>query len=228
MLAGGLGTRLQGVLPGLPKVMAPVAGRPFLDYLLVWLREQGARRVILSLGYQSMVVMDYLKRHAFPPLQVETIVEPSPLGTAGAIAFARAALTSDPVLVINGDTFVDIDLKTFLEAHQTSGMAVSLACAEVEHPGRYGRLELDQQDRIIRFEEKDPATMAPSWINAGFYLFNQSVLDAYIRNLLSGSLERDVLAVMPARSIQACRTKGRFLDIGTPETLNLAAEVLQS
>src|SRR5579871_3198489 len=87
VLAGGLGTRLRALLPGLPKVMAPVAGRPFLDHLLVWLREQRARRVILSLGYESVVVMDYLKGHAFPPLRIETIVEPNPLGTAGAIAF---------------------------------------------------------------------------------------------------------------------------------------------
>jgi len=227
VLAGGLGTRLREVLPGLPKAMAPVAGRPFLDHLLVWLRAQGARRVVLSLGYQSAVVLQYIQDHAFPPLEIDTVVEPSPLGTAGAIAFARPALTTDPVLVINGDTFVDVDLNAFLVAHQASGAAASLVCAWLDHPGRYGRLELDQHDWIVRFEEKDPAELEPSWINAGVYLFNGSVLDHHIANLSCGSLERDVLGTLPPRFIHAYKTRGRFLDIGTPETLDMASEVLQ-
>jgi NDP-sugar pyrophosphorylase family protein len=227
VLAGGLGTRLQGVLPGIPKAMAPVAGKPFLDHLLVWLREQGAGHVVLSLGYQSAVVLQYIRDHAFLPLQIVTVVEPKPLGTAGAIAFARPALTTDPVLVINGDTFVDVDLNSFLVAHRASGAAASLVCVRVDHPGRYGRLELDQQDRIIRFEEKDPAALEPSWINAGVYLFNRSVLDHHFASLHCGSLERDILAVMPPRFIHAFKTQGRFLDIGTPHSLDMASEVLQ-
>jgi len=226
VLAGGLGTRLRGVLPDAPKIMAPIAGRPFLDHLLLWFREQGARRVLLGLGYRADAVVRYLESHAFPGLDIETIVETEPLGTAGAIAFARPRLAGDPVLVVNGDTFVDADLNAFLTAHRASGTEASLLAAWVDCPGRYGRLILDH-DRVLRFEEKDPSAVAPSWINAGFYLFRQSLLDRIAR-LSRGSLERDVLAALPPGSIHAFPVRGRFLDIGTPESLGSAEEVLRT
>jgi mannose-1-phosphate guanylyltransferase len=227
ILAGGLGTRLRSVLDGAPKIMAPIAGRPFLDYLLDWLRAQGARRIVLGLGYCAHVVIRHLESRPFPGLEVETIVEPEPLGTAGAIAFARPRLASDPVLIINGDTFVDARLNDFLAAHAASGAEVSILAACVDNPGRYGRLQLDCDDRVVRFEEKDPTAVEPSWINAGVYLFRQSFLERVAR-IPRGSLEHDVFAKMPAGTIRACKAPGRFLDIGTPETLLAAEEVLHS
>jgi len=227
ILAGGLGTRLRGVLPEAPKIMAPIAGRPFLEHLLEWLQSQGAGHVLLGLGYRADAVIRHLEAHPFPGLRVETVVEPEPLGTAGAIAFARPRLTSDPVLVINGDTFVDADLAAFLAAHRAAHVEASLLAAWVDHPGRYGRLLVDTRDRVLRFEEKDPSAVAPSWINAGFYLFRQTLLDR-IATLSRGSLERDVLAALPAGSIHACKVRGRFLDIGTPESLGMAGEVLRA
>lgn len=227
VLAGGLGTRLRGVLPDAPKVMAPIGGRPFLDHLLLWLRGQGARRVVLGLGYRADVVVRYLEAHTYPGLRVETVVETEPLGTAGAIAFARPLLASDPVLVINGDTFVDADLSAFLAAHRAAGAEASLLAAWVDQPGRYGRLVVDAHDRVVRFEEKDPLAVEPSWINAGFYLFSQTLLDRIAR-LSHGSLERDVLAALPAGSIHVSKVRGRFLDIGTPESLGAAEEVLRA
>lgn len=217
ILAGGLGTRLQSVLPDMPKVLAPIAGKPFLHYMLDRLCEQGVCRVVLCLGHHADLVIDYVRNTHFP-LTIEYVVEPKPLGTAGAVAFARARLRSDPSIVMNGDTFVDADLGEFLEAHRRSAALVSILSAHVENGGRYGRLEIDDGNFVIRFVEKDHSHSAACWINAGVYLFGAKVLDRIARTG-TGSLERDVLEKMPSRVIHAFRSPGRFVDIGTPEML---------
>ena len=221
VLAGGLGTRLGNLLGDAPKIMAPVRGRPFLEYLLRWLSGKAAARVVLALGHRAEPVIAYLKTHRFPPLEVLTVVEPRPLGTAGAVGFALPCLRSDPVMVMNGDTFVEADLPAFVASHRKAGTAAAVLCAKVNDPHRYGRIDIDSSDRIARFEEKSVTVVAPSWVNAGVYLFDRTVLERIAR-LEHGSLERDVLEAMPPGSIHACRTEGRFLDIGTPESLALA------
>jgi len=227
VLAGGLGTRLRNVVPETPKILAPVAGRPFLDHLLEWLIRQGARRVVLCLGYRAQDVLAYLNTRSFPPLKIRTVVEPEPLGTGGAVALARPLLASDPVMVINGDTFIDADLNAFLASHLASRAEVSILSAEVQDASPYGRLEIGPHDRVLRFQEKDAAASGPAWINGGLYLFDQTILSA-IGRLSKGSLEHDILERMAPGVIHAFRTHGRFLDIGTPQTLALAPEVLIS
>jgi mannose-1-phosphate guanylyltransferase len=222
VLAGGLGTRLDGLLTDAPKIMAPIAGRPFLDYLLGWLTEQGAARVILGLGHRARPVLDYLEAHSFSPLEIITVVEPRPLGTAGALGFASSCLRSDPVMVMNGDTFVEADLSAFLASHRNAGTAASMLSVQVNDAHRYGRIDIDASDRIARFEEKSSAATEPSWVNAGVYLFDRSILERIVE-LQHGSIERDVLETLPPGSVHACRTEGRFLDIGTPESLAQAS-----
>ena len=225
VLAGGLGTRLREVLPSTPKILAPVRGQTFLEHLLKWLSRQDVCRVILCLGHRSGDVMSFLESRSESCPEIVTVVEPEPLGTAGAVAFARAHFHSDPVMVMNGDTVVDANLDAFLAAHEASGAEASILCAQVECAGRYGRLEIDAGQRVARFVEKDPSFTGSAWINAGVYLFNGPVLQL-IGSLAKGSLERDILEKMPAGRIHAFRAGGRFLDIGTPETLALASEVL--
>jgi NDP-sugar pyrophosphorylase family protein len=227
VLAGGLGTRLRGILPETPKILAPVGGKPFLEHLLEWLIRQGARRTVLCLGYRSADVQEFLKTRSFAPLEVDTVIEAEPLGTGGAVANALSRLSGEPVLVINGDTIVETDLQAFLTAHGASQAVASILCARVEHAGRYGRLEIDSHRRVVRFSEKDPTDGKPAWINAGYYLFGKTALHG-IAKLTKGSLERDILEKMPAGTIHAYLTDGRFLDIGTPETLALAPEILTS
>ena len=222
VLAGGLGTRLDGLLTDVPKIMAPIGDRPFLEYLLGWLIEQGGARVILGLGHRARPVLDYLEAHSFPPLEVLTIVEPHPLGTAGALGFASSCLRSDPVMVMNGDTFVEADLSAFLASHRNAGTDASVLSVRVNDPHRYGRIEFSCSDRIARFEEKSFAATAPSWVNAGVYLFDRAILGR-IAKLKHGSIERDVLEAQPPGSVHAFRTEGRFLDIGTPESLAQAS-----
>ena len=226
VLAGGLGTRVGSLLVDVPKIMAPVGGRPFLDYLLHWLIGQGAARVVLCLGFRAGTVLAYLETHSFPPLQVLTMVEPSPLGTAGALGFALPVLRSDPVIVMNGDTMLDADLSAFVASHRSAGTSASVLCARVNDPQRYGRVRINSSDRIARFEEKSNVSAEPCWANAGVYLFGRAALEQ-IAKLEHGSLERDVLEAMPPGSIHACRVPGSFLDIGTPESLAQASTLLE-
>jgi mannose-1-phosphate guanylyltransferase len=227
VLAGGLGTRVASVLGGLPKILAPIAGRPFLDYLVAWLAGQGASRILLCLGYRAEAVQQHLRSNPDHRVNVEVLVEPSALGTAGAVAFASARLTSDPVMVLNGDTYVEADLAGFLYSHLRAATAVSVLCARVPDAGRFGSLEIDAHDRVARFVEKDDSRRGESWISAGVYLFRREFL-ARIARLKTGSLEHDVLEGLPPGKIHAVRTLGRFVDIGTPESLEEAGRLLRT
>ena len=224
ILAGGLATRLRGVLTDRPKILAPVAKRPFLDWLLDWLAEQGARRVVLGLGYRADMVLDYLADNPHPELEIVPVIEPQPLGTAGAVAFARPYFRSDPVMVLNGDTILEADLSEFAAEHRRSPSMGSMICVRLADARRYGSVEIDAAGRVLSFREKGSST-ASGWINGGVYLFGGAVIDR-IAGLASGSLEREVLAAMPPGSIHAFRTEGRFLDIGTPESLASAEDFL--
>lgn len=227
ILAGGLGTRLRSVVADRPKVLAPVAGRPFLEHLLGWLARQGARRVILALGHLAEQVEEFLaaKGGDFPTLAVETAREPEPMGTGGALAFCRGRLRSDPLLVMNGDTFVDVDLGAFVAARAGSGAAAGLVAVRVEDAARYGRLELSPEGRVLRFVEKDAGgPSGPAWINGGIYLLGRDLLDRLPAG--TSSLERDLLERLPAGDVLAFPAHGRFIDIGTPASLAEAPAVL--
>ncbi|TAN64720.1 MAG: hypothetical protein EPN20_08070, partial [Magnetospirillum sp.] len=127
VLAGGLGTRIRGVLGDTPKVLAPINGRPFLDHLLDHLARLGAGRAVLSLGVGADRVSDHLA-HRPPPLPVIQVIEPAPLGTAGALRHALPCLSGDPVMVMNGDTWLETDFAAFLAEHHRAGRPVSLLC----------------------------------------------------------------------------------------------------
>jgi NDP-sugar pyrophosphorylase family protein len=225
VLAGGLGTRIRPVLGDTPKLLAPIGGRPFLSYLLRWLAGFGARRVVLALGHAAAPVLAYVRDFRDPALEVIPVVEPQPLGTAGAVRFARARLRTDPVLVMNGDSFVDADLGRFLDFHRTAGAAGTVLCAAVEEAGRYGRVAIDENARIRAFVEKDTAFRGPAVVNSGVYLLSGALLDAIVA-MPGPSLERDVFERLPAGSLAAFRGPFGFIDIGTPETLATAATVL--
>jgi NDP-sugar pyrophosphorylase family protein len=226
VIAGGLGTRIQSVLGDTPKLLAPIDGRPYLAYLLDWLWEFGAKRIVLSLGHRAQAVVDFLDRHrsSYDDQTVVAVTEPRPLGTAGAIRFARANLRSDPVLVMNGDSFADADLCAFLAHHRRTKAKATLLCAEVDDAGRYGRVELDREGRILGFVEKDPDFHGRSTVSTGVYLFSAALLDEIAASSAT-SLEHDVFARAPSGSLNAFAGRFAFIDIGTPESLKLAERV---
>jgi len=230
ILAGGLGTRIRGVLGDLPKVLAPINHRPFLDHLLDQLAGLGVGRAILALGVGADRVLAHLAGTR-PPLPVVSVVESAPLGTAGALRLAAAITTSDPVLVLNGDTWLDADFAGFLAAHRAAaarpgGCLGSLLCVEVEDVSRYGRIEANAQGDITRFVEKDPAAHGPGLINGGALLLSRAGL-ATLAAATGPSLERDFLSILPPGRLLAHRAIGaRFIDIGTPDSLARAGTVL--
>jgi NDP-sugar pyrophosphorylase family protein len=221
VLSGGLGTRIRPVLGDTPKLLAPIAGRTYLDHLLGWLTRFGARRAVLALGHRAEAITEHLARRKSDSLVIETVVEPQPLGTAGAIRFARARLSSDPVLVLNGDSFADADLCKFLNRHRDTGAAGTMLCATVADAGRYGRLQIDERGMIAGFSEKDAAFGGTATVNAGMYFLSASLLDA-IASETATSLEKDVFERLPPGSLAAFAECGNFIDIGTPESLALA------
>jgi len=226
ILAGGLGTRLRGTIGETPKVLAPVGGQPFLDYLLRWLAGFGARRVVMCLGFRADKVVEHLRQPVVRGLDIVTSIEPRPMGTAGALRLAVPHFRSDPVLVINGDTFVDADLPGFVAAHRRSGAAASILSTTVPSMARYGRLVVDPAGAIQRFAEKDPGDTGPGAINAGIYLFNRGWLET-LANGQAESLERDVFAASPPGSFRAVPAgEAAFIDIGTPESLAEAPAIL--
>ncbi len=223
ILAGGLGSRLNGVLADLPKVLAPIKGRAFLDYQLDYLHGLGVPRVVLSLGHRSEMVLAHLAK-AKVPLRVETVVEPRPLGTAGAVAYARSAVRSDPTIVLNGDTWLEVDFAAMLEEHRKSrNTLATLACVEVDNTGRYGAVRLAADGCIDHFIEKGESHSA-GLISGGAYMLSGRLLNS----LLAGSgssLERDVLPHLPQGTLRPYLVQGgNFIDIGTPESYADAAK----
>ena len=226
VLAGGLGTRLRPVLGATPKILAPIGGRPFFDHLLAWLRRFGARRIVLCLGFGADPVLAHVAKHPRPGLEIVPSLETEPLGTAGALRLALPHLCSDPVLVMNGDTFVDADLDAFVAAHRQHRAAASILCATVPSTARYGRLDIDDAGLIRGFREKDPADTRPGPINAGLYLFSQAWLAGFARGT-GASLERDVFAAAAPGTFHAIAATGStFLDFGTPESFAEAEQVI--
>ena len=222
VLAGGLGTRLAGAVPGLPKVLAPVAGRPFVEHLIDWLAGHGAKRIVFLLGHRADMVTAHLEAHRRAGIEFDWSIEPEPLGTGGALSFAASKFRSDPVMVVNGDTFVDADLGTFCAAYTRPATMLAVAVADA---GRYGRLDI-VHGKVMRFVEKDPSFTGKAAINAGIYLLSRDL----IGKLETGrpvSLERDVFERLAPGTIAApIDGRARFVDIGTPESWQNAASIV--
>ena len=222
VLAGGLGTRIRGVLGDTPKVLAPINGRPFLDHLLDHLAGLGA---VLCLGVGAAMVRDHLALRP-PPLPVVVVVEPEPLGTAGALRLALPGLAGDPVMVMNGDTWLETDFAAFLAEHGRAGRPVSLLGVAVDDISRYGQVDLAADGTVTRFVEKAPDARGAGLINGGVLLLSRPALD----QLAAGSgpsLERDFLGRLPPGWIHGWRAEGAaFIDIGTPASLAEAGGVL--
>jgi NDP-sugar pyrophosphorylase family protein len=233
ILAGGLGTRLAGVLPDLPKALAPVGGQPFLELLLDRLAAVGFDRVVLLLGVRHQAILDFLgertrRRAGRGDLRIDTSIEARPLGTAGALGNARAfAHGEGAFFVLNGDTYVDFDPRGMVARHRASGAAVTMAAIEQPDCRRFGRLDVTADGFLRRFEEKADSTGA-GWVNAGVYLMQPEVLGD-IPDDRPTSLESDVfprLLSAGARRIAVARQAGAFFDIGTPASLRALGELI--
>lgn len=220
VLAGGRGTRLQEVVGDRPKPLAPVAGRPFVEWLLLALRAQGVRRVVLSTGYKGEMVDAACGDGARLGLELAYAREETPLGTGGGVRHALSLVASERVVVLNGDSFCPLDLRRLTEAHDRAGALATLLLVPVSDCGRYGAVEVADDGRVRSFREKSPG-LGPGLINAGVYLCERRALDA-IPPDTPVSLERDTFPSLIGRGLYATVGEGPFLDIGTPESYGMA------
>jgi len=213
VLAGGLGTRLRTVIPDLPKPMAPVAGRPFLAWILDRLADAGFGRAVLAVGYRHEAIRDHFGTD-YRGMQLAYSVEQAPLGTGGAMRLALDQVDESPVFVLNGDTYLEVDYAEMRAAHVAHGAALTVAVARVPDVSRYGSLRIED-DRICAFLEK--GSQGPGYINAGVYLVDADVLAGIpVGTPYSFEQELMVPGVATLRPL-AFRTDGLFIDIGVPE-----------
>ena len=217
ILAGGLGTRLWPAVGDRPKVLAPVHHRPYLTYLLDRLAGASIRDVVLLTGYRAEQVARALGT-TYRGMKLIYVPEPSPLGTGGAVRGALPRLASPLILLMNGDSFCEVDLAAFREFHRRKGADVSLVLAKVADASRFGRVQLRRGGQVLRFGEKEPGRTG-GWINAGIYLLRRSLIER-IPDGRPLSLERDLFPHWLAGGLRVYgyRSGGRFIDIGTPES----------
>lgn len=225
ILAGGLGTRLRSAVPDLPKCMAPVAGKPFLSFVIDSLRMQGIKDIIISLGYKAEVVEAYLKEK-YPTLSYKCVVEKEPLGTGGAIQLALQSSQTENVLIANGDTLFKLDLSQLSVLHTERFSDCTLALKPMQHFDRYGVVQVDENDCIVSFQEKKQYT--EGLINGGIYLLRKK---AFFEKALPEkfSFEKDYLEKYTSNgSFYGSKQTGYFIDIGIPEDFDKAQKELQT
>ena len=226
ILVGGLGTRLRAALPDLPKPMAPVRNRPFLEYLLADLKRAQIEKIVFCVGHQAEKIEEYFGDGKKFGLQIKYSRERELLGTAGAMKLAQPLIDSENFLLLNGDCYNGIDFSALLAQHRsTPGATATLVAAHVEDRARFGSLKIGEDQRVLGFEEKGAAG-GKGFINAGYYALNRRVLD-----LIPGgevcSLEREIFPQLVARGeMFAFESCGAFIDIGLPEEWQRAETVL--
>ncbi|MEP6750232.1 MAG: nucleotidyltransferase family protein [Bacteroidota bacterium] len=216
ILAGGLGTRLKPAVPDLPKCMAPVNGRPFLSYIIDYYKQQGIEKFIFSLGYKHEVISAWLKEN-YPALPVEFAIENEPLGTGGAIQLAIEKVKGKDTLILNGDTLFKVNLEALVLFHKRSASACTLSLKPMKDFERYGVVEIEEDDRIKSFKEKQH--YAEGLINGGVYILNTGRFRQQKRPA-KFSFEKDYLEVFfSAMPMYGCVQDSYFIDIGIPEDL---------
>jgi NDP-sugar pyrophosphorylase family protein len=215
LLVGGIGTRLQPVLPGTLKPLAPVGDAPFLQLLVRQLGSQGIRRLIMCTGHLAdQVEKEFSDGHQWN-VAIAYSKESRPLGTAGAVKFAECYLRqASDFLVMNGDSFLELDFRDLLRFHRQHDGLISMAVRRVPDATRYGTVQLDTHHRVVGFREKMGAPV-PGLVNGGVYVFKRAIL----QHIPDGpaSLEKDVFPELLAHGVYALEQQGMFIDIGTPE-----------
>ena len=225
VLAGGLGTRLSAVVNDRPKVLAEIGGKPFLAYLLDFLSTSGIHSVVLCTGFLGDQIRVRFGEK-YRNLNLDYSQESSPLGTAGALRLALPKVKSESVLIMNGDSFCDANLKTFWEWHSSHDVGASMLLVEMSDTRRFGRVVVSADGMVIRFDEKDEKSLA-GFINAGIYLIKRhSLLEIPAERFVS--MERDIFPGWVGHRLFGYRCKARFIDIGTPESYASAAVFFSS
>lgn len=213
ILAGGLGTRLQSVVSDVPKCMASVAGLPFLSHIFDYLEKEKFSHIILALGYKSEVIIDWIamQNRSFT---ISYIIEYKALGTGGAIKYAFSKVKGNNALVLNGDTFFDIDSQLLFDIHQSKQADISIALKPMADFDRYGSVEINEDKRILKFVEKK--YLSKGLINGGVYLIQKDIFENLVLPEVF-SFEKEILEGATNRlRIYGLSFDQYFIDIGIP------------
>jgi mannose-1-phosphate guanylyltransferase len=216
VLAGGEGTRLRPLTLTTPKPVMPLAGRPFLSFMLDWLHSHGTEEVILSCGFMSDAVKSVLG-DIYDGMRLRHVTEKEPLGTAGPVRLAYdEGLLEERVLVLNGDVLTDIDLTAEVEQHERTGARATLALYPVDDTSSYGVVPTDGEGRVTAFIEKGGGEAPTNRINAGAYVLERDVVES-IPAGHAVSFEREVFPALIGDGLYGYDAAGYWIDIGTPE-----------
>ena len=217
VLAGGQGTRLRPLTYTTPKPVMPLAGRPFLAFMLDWLRGHGVSEAILSCGFMSDGVRAVLG-DVYGGMRLRYVVEEEPLGTAGPVRLALdEGILEERLLVLNGDVLTDMDLTAEIAQHEQTGARCTLALIEVEDTASYGVVPTDADGRVEAFLEKADDDVPTNRINAGAYVLEREVVEALVPAGRAVSFEREVFPELVGDGLYGWAADGYWIDIGTPE-----------
>jgi mannose-1-phosphate guanylyltransferase len=217
ILAGGEGTRLRPLTLTIPKPVVPLAGRPFMTYMLEWLRGHGVDDVILSCGFMADGVRRVLGDGSALGIRLRHLEEPTPLGTGGALKFAEELL-DERFFMLNGDVLTDIDLSAQLGQHEATGARATIALTPVDDPTAYGLVRRNADSSVSEFVEKPRSEQVDTnLINAGAYILEREVLDRMAPAGTNISIEREVFPTLVGDGLFGYAADGYWLDIGTPE-----------
>ncbi len=223
ILAGGFGTRLQAVVNDVPKPMAPINRLPFLNYVFDYLKFYKIQHVVLSTGYLSEKIVEFYKDE-FKGIKISYAKEETPLGTGGGIRNAMAKCKTEDVLVLNGDSFFDVDIKTHYRNHIFKQADCTLALRKVDNAARYGTIQLGRLNRITAFKEKDNKEVE-GLINGGVYILNRANYLNKTESDSAFSIEKDFYEKkLKELNIFGFEYNGYFIDIGIPEDYKKAQD----
>lgn len=224
ILAGGLGTRLKSVVNDRPKVMALINGRPFLTYILDQINDAGLKNVVLCVGFMGKYIESEIGL-TYKDLSLCYSYEYEPLGTGGALRNVNDLISTDNILIMNGDSYCRCNLKGFYLFHKHYDALATLLLTNVNNADRYGQVSIDNCNRIASFIEKG-TLKGPGLINAGIYLIKREVILSMPEGRFV-SLEKDVFPSMIEKNFYGFMESAPFLDIGTPEDYSKAECFMQ-
>jgi NDP-sugar pyrophosphorylase family protein len=214
ILAGGEGKRLRSVINDIPKPMAPVKGIPFLEYLVLQLKKQNIKDIIFSTGYKGSIIKSYFQDGDNWDINIEYSEEDKPLGTGGALRNAGELIDDEQFIVMNGDSFFDIEFKQLISFHEEKQAVATISLAYAETLERYGHVEIGNDGEITKFIEKGNSVSA-GHVNGGIYILNSELINKI--PLGQVSLETEVLPNLINRGLFGMKFKSFFIDIGRPE-----------
>jgi D-glycero-alpha-D-manno-heptose 1-phosphate guanylyltransferase len=212
ILAGGKGTRLMDTIGDIPKPMAPIDSKPFLEYLIRYLHKFNVEEIVISIGYKSEIIKSYFGSGEKLSIAISYCEENEPLGTGGAIKKSLEDVHDENVIVMNGDSFLEMNYDELVAFHKEQSAMATIGLISMEDAGRYGAVEANSKREILSFKEK--GSYQPGLINGGIYILNSNITD-YIPDG-PVSLEKEVFPFLVGKGLYGITVSGIFVDIGVP------------